>query len=312
MRVKQFIKPLVPPVLWDVVKYAVDPKSANSDKAALEIFESNGRIPWTAGYAVYREQLVCRTLEDLGLMELFRSGAPLPPRFGFGADERCIEYPWVMARLADISGRILDAGSALNHDYILEQRPFERNKLHILTLAPEGACFWRKGISYIYDDLREIPCRDNYYDAVVCLSTLEHVGCDNRIFSHADADNEKNLDDFVLVMREFRRVLKSGGRLLLTVPFGAYGYFGTFQQFDRDALSHALDAFGAAAGTTESFYRYSVEGWQLALDIECADCHYVGWLADAWHHGQFPNPVPAEPDLAAAARAVACVELIKP
>jgi SAM-dependent methyltransferase len=312
-RLRRFIKPLCPPLLLDVFRNFIPQKSIDPDAAALDVFDKGGKIPWSVGYAVHKKQLISKSLTDPNLIALFRSGGQLPPGFGCGVDERCVEYPWVITHLAELSGCILlDAGSALNHGYILDQQLFRRNKLHILTLAPEGACFWQRGFSYIYHDLRDIPIRNSYYDVIVCLSTLEHVGCDNRMYGYAYADNEQNLDDFRLVMPEFRRVLKPGGRLLLTVPFGVYRYFGFFQQFDRTTLSLALDAFGADAVTTETFYRYGPDGWQAASDIECADCEYVGWLAQAWLHGTLPSPIPAEPDLAAAARSVACVELIKP
>jgi hypothetical protein len=88
------------------------------------------------------------------------------------------EYSWLLAHLQSGPEIFLDAGSALNHAFILEQPVLEKKKLHILTLAPESNCFWQKGISYLYHDLRSIPIRDGYYDAIVGLSTLEHVGCD--------------------------------------------------------------------------------------------------------------------------------------
>jgi SAM-dependent methyltransferase len=311
MNLKGAVKRLLPPLLLDAFKYARG-KLSDPDAATLNAFEKRGRIPWSTGYNIYKAQLIQRTMAEPDLIELFRSGAPLPPGFGRGVDERCIEYPWAMTRLAGISGRILDAGSALNHSHILNQRVFERNKLHILTLAPESTCFWQKGFSYIYDDLRDIPTRNNYYDAIVCLSTLEHIGCDNRRYSHTDVGSETNLDDFRIVMREFRRVLKPSGCLLFTVPFGVYRNFGCFQQFDRTTLSSALDHFGVAASTIQCFYRYTPDGWQVVSDDECSQCEYVGWVADAWLQGKFPFPIPAEPDLAAAARSVACVELIKP
>ena len=38
------------------------------------------------------------------------------------------------------------------------------------------------GVSCLYEDLRALPYRASYFDAVACISTLEHVGMDNRLY----------------------------------------------------------------------------------------------------------------------------------
>ena len=151
-------------------------------------------------------------------------------------DERCVEYPWLLANLQQEPKILLDAGSTLNHDFILDHSILQHKTVHILTLAPEKNCFWEKGISYMFHDLRQIPTQDEYYDVIVCSSTLEHVGCNNVAYTNNNSHHENNLDDFAIVMQELRRVLKSRGRLLITVPFGVYQNFGTFQQFDQSLL----------------------------------------------------------------------------
>ena len=250
-----------------------------------------------------------QALADKTLLECFRRNEPLPLGYGVGVDERCIEYPWLLAHLHDEPEVLLDAGSALNYDFILNHPVFRSKVIHILTLAPEASCFWQRGISYLFHDLRDIPIRNAYYDTIACLSTLEHVGCDNTLYTYTDADREHLPEDFVLVIHELRRTLKTGGTLFLTVPFGVYRHFGTFQQFDRKLLSRAVEAFGKTSKVTETFYRYTAEGWQLADAADCAACEYVEWITRP--HDQWPNPLPVEPDLAAAARAVACVRLTK-
>ena len=103
--------------------------------------------------------------------------ARLPRGFGIGLDERVVEYPWLLSQAP--RGRTLDAGSTLNHAHVLDRvRPLV-DELHIVTLAPEAQSFPERGVSYVYADLRRLPYRDAYFDTVVSLSTLEHVGKDN-------------------------------------------------------------------------------------------------------------------------------------
>jgi ubiquinone/menaquinone biosynthesis C-methylase UbiE len=301
---KRFARSVSPPILFEWRKAI--------KKDVLHHFRKNGRIPWSTGYGMHKSRMISQVLNDSATMELFRSRRRLPFRYGYGIDERCIEYPWLLSRLEPNLKCILDAGSVLNHDFILSNSCFSSRRLHLLTSAPEQNCFWHKGISYIYDDLRRIPIRDDFYDAVVCVSTLEHVGCDNTAYTAEAVYSTSHLDDIEVVIRELRRVLKPGGTLLLSVPFGSYRHFRTFQQFDGSLLLRATKSFGDFSKHAETFYRYSSEGWQIATSSDCAECKYVQWLAESRLATPEQGRIPVEPDLAAAARAVACVELVKP
>lgn len=271
-------------------------------------FAKGEGIPWTPGYVPNREALIRATLEDSELLDVFRRNEALPPRFGVGIDERCIEYPWVMARLGEGEGRLLDAGSALNHAFTVQRPELSAKTVHILTLAPEHEAFWRLGMSYLYADLREIPIRDDYYDAVVSVSTLEHVGAANELFTSDKRSFEQANGDRLDAVRELRRVLKPGGRFLFTVPFGARRDHVTFEQFDSALLDELTGAFGGRQ-VDAAFYRYDSDGWHAASREECAGLEYSAGAADLWQTGRLPTA--AEPDRAAAARAVACVELQK-
>lgn len=311
MSFKKIAKSLLPPIVFNAAKYATARTPTKIQEQILQQYLQNGRVPWSPGYSLYHTELITKTLSDEILLECFRCGNSLPPNYGIGIDERCVEYPWLIANLPSSKQCILDAGSVLNYDFILNNPIFENKKLQILTLAPESNCFWQKGISYLYDDLRNIPTRNDYYDAIICLSTLEHLGCDNTLYTQDETYRENSSEDFILAMKELRRVLKVGGSLFLSVPFGIYRHFGSFQQFDRILLSRAIESFGSASEISEHFWRYTNEGWQIATAADCAECEYVEWITKVKQYQQKSNPLPVEQDLAAAARAVACVRLVK-
>ena len=268
------------------------------------------QIPWGPGYQQAKDEYVRHALADPQILTIFREHRPLPEQFGIGLDERCVEYPWVLTQLGPEPESVLDAGSVLNYRFILEHPSLNQKRLHIITLAPEPYCFWNRGISYLFHDLRSIPTRDSYYDTIVCISTLEHVGFDNSFFTKEQAE-EYRPDDFMIVMQEFSRVLKKGGTLLLTVPFGKLQRFSWQQQFDTGLLSQALAAFGETSTTSKSFYRYGRTGWDVASEEDCAESEYVQWLGRAFSGAPWPDPMQCEPDRAAAARAVACIRLKK-
>lgn len=261
--VRTTVKRLLPPIALDVARLL--------------------RRQWHAPHRrqwVYQE-FIRAALTDSVLQKVFRQRADLPAHYGVGFDERCVEFPWLLSHLGSAEERLLDAGSTLNHEYVLAHDSFRDKSLHIMTLAPEYNCFWQRGISYIFSDLRDIPIRDSFYDTIACISVLEHVGLDNTVYSSDELHNQNATDDFIKVMRELRRVLKPGGQLLLTVPFGTYQHLGWMQQFDRDLLSCAIAAFGAAHTSVEEFYRYHPDGWGKVEAEDCKDCRYAERTASA-------------------------------
>jgi SAM-dependent methyltransferase len=222
--------------------------------------------------------------------------------FGVGLDERVIEYPWVLSRLSDRKTLLLDAGSALNHEYLLSTPQLARKRIVAYTLSPQGEAVYPDAeVSYVFGDLRHTILRDRTFDEVVCISTLEHIGLDNTRFYTASPDyKQANERDFVLAVREMRRVLIGGGRLLLTVPYGRARQLGWLQVFNRAMVEQLIDVFGAS-GLQESYYRYAAGGWQVANSEACSDAEYHD-LHAGYAYG---------PGAAAAAGAVACIELVK-
>lgn len=275
------------------------------------LYERGGSRPWSTGYSYYRQSVIEQALLDEVLLECFRTMGPLPAGYGVGVDERCIELPWIISHLRNDSGILLDAGSSLNHEFLLDDPALRNRPVNILTLAPEPTCFWRRGISYLYHDMRAMPFRDCYFDVITCISTLEHVGCDNSIGTANPQYQENRPEDVSLAMRELCRVLKPGGRLFLTVPFGRYALHRGFQLFDLAHLLNVIKSFDSAPEVRAAYYRYLPDGWTHATAEDCAGCEYVEWVAQAWDTNRWPDPIPMEPDRAAAARAVACVVLTK-
>ena len=76
-----------------------------------------------------------------------------------------------------------------------------------------------------------------------------------------------------------------------------------------DKIYEAQFEFGKVSKAIKIFYRYAARGWNAADAMDCAECEYVEWIVKS--RNQWPNPIPMEPDMAAAARAVACLKLIK-
>lgn len=129
----------------------------------------------------------------------------------------------IQALAPEIGGRVLDVGCG--------SRPYEnlvsaREYVGLELDTPENRL--TKKADFFYDG-RKLPFEDGSFDAVICNQVLEHVF---------------EPDAFV---REIARVLRSGGRLLLTVPFvwdeheqprdfGRYSSFGLAALLARNGL----------------------------------------------------------------------------
>ena len=263
----------------------------------------SGPALWRRSYNYFKTVFLKGLLVNPRIIDLFDTRSELPWGYGIGMDERCIEYPWLLANISSQSKEYLDAGSTLNNGLLLRHPRLKGKRLTILTLSPESTCFWRLGVSYHYSDIRKLPFRDAWFDEIACVSTLEHVGMDNRLYSQVPMHQQHNTFDFEKALSEMHRVLKPKGRLLLTLPFGQYQNWGIFQQFDAALLERAAQVFLPSL-RLDTFYLYRRNGWQITQIQDCKDCSYSDFTIQLWSlKKKRPKP---EADYATGARAVVC------
>ena len=267
------------------------------DSFAYRDYPDPGK-PYGARYWRNHREFVDRALSDTALLDLFRAGEPLPAGHGVGLDERAVEFPWALATAPN--GRALDAGSALNHPHVLDRLLPAVDELTICTLAPEERSFPDRGVSYVYADLRALPFRDGLFDTVLSISTLEHVGMDVTRWGADSAVSHDPRTELDAALSELRRVTRPGGRLLVTVPYGARQDLGWMRQFDRADVEQLISSLAPSAHEL-SVFAYDRSGWQRSSLEDAAEARY--------QVDNLPADDPATQDLAAAARAVACLEL---
>jgi SAM-dependent methyltransferase len=252
-------------------------------------------LPFTPEYVRRQRELVTDALGDSDLVGCFRERRELPRGYGAGFDERVIEYPWLLAR--EPGGRVLDAGSTLDHPQVLDAVLPLLESLVLVNVAASEDAAEDSRLAYVQADLRELPFATDSFDTVVSLSTLEHVGMDNSIYGVEQARAADPAGEVLGAVAELRRVLRPGGRALLSVPYGRPEDHGWFRQFGRADLEQLLTALAPSASRVD-VYRYGRRGWTFSSLDDAADARYRDHRAD-------PGPVR---DGAPAARAVACLE----
>jgi len=263
------------------------------------LYKIFGRRPWSLGYNVYKFKKIKNVVEfHLGY---FRQ-QELPRGYGYALDERMVEYPWVFSRLKEREKIILDAGATLNHWEILNLKYLRDRKVYISTISYEQFYVISPHTpSYIFEDLRNSNFRDEFFDAIVCISTLEHIGMDNTFLYASDETKKENSKYAYLdAIKEFKRVLKRDGTLYLTVPFGEYKNHRWFQVFDREMVQKLIDWFLPSKSSID-YFKYENNQWQFSAQEQCKN----GYVFDAYKERRNRN------DFLASSQSVVCLELTK-
>jgi 2-polyprenyl-3-methyl-5-hydroxy-6-metoxy-1,4-benzoquinol methylase len=150
-------------------------------------------------------------------------------------NERIIEIPFTIDALAGMAktGRILDLGcmeSAL--PLFLAGLGFQVTGFDFRQYPYRVPNF-----KFVQGDILEMPFEKGAFDAVTCVSTIEHIG----IGFYSDPKDVLSSD--TKGMQEIKRVLRPGGLLILTVPFGKSFINNQQRIYDQHGLDKLLAGF---------------------------------------------------------------------
>jgi len=128
--------------------------------------------------------------------------------------DRCIEYAFVVRNLVGLDKkrykRVLDVGCLASPlTTIVKEIGFVVDGIDLLP-SP----YVYEGINYIQADFLSADFKDSLYDVVILCSTVEHIGLEGRYGSPSIKDGD------IKALEKVKQVLKSGGILVLTVPYG--------------------------------------------------------------------------------------------
>ena len=156
---------------------------------------------------------------------------------------RCVEFPLVFQHLElKPGGRLLDVGSGQSHFplYVASRTDTTVVALdaspRVLWQKDTEARFVRRGIvppgrlQVVVADARDTSLGDGEFDYISLISTIEHV--------EGDGDS--------VAIQEMARLLKPGGRIVLTVPYN-YDCYRDFWVSD--------DTYTSVYGGTQLFFQ---------------------------------------------------------
>jgi ubiquinone/menaquinone biosynthesis C-methylase UbiE len=125
--------------------------------------------------------------------------------------------------------KVLDAGCGIGT--FLSLNPYNAEVQGIDFSKEEVQKARLKGVNARVADLnKRLPFKDNEFDAVTCFHVIEHL------------DNPDNM------LREFKRILKKGGILMVAVPNHSfkkfYADYTHKRPYPKEALYRILDDYG--------------------------------------------------------------------
>ncbi len=129
--------------------------------------------------------------------------------------DRYIEYPFVIRNLPKPPAKVLDVGcSGSFFPLLLASFGYEVYGIDIREYAIINKIKF-DNFRFVKEDIRKTSFSSNYFDAVIAISTLEHIGIAGR---HGVLEEDLNRDKKAI--REMKRILKSNGIVIITIPFG--------------------------------------------------------------------------------------------
>jgi len=182
----------------------------------------------------YRWRLLRWVLgEHAYVRELFVDAFPRAVQRDLEVDERIVEIPFVLQSLPPSPARrILDVGSRWSAlPLYLSSLGHRVVATDLVPLRIQGS-----GPEMCLADCRRPPFRPETFDAIVLVSTLEHIGL-------GWYDEIHDSDDDLAVMRELRTLTRPGGILLLTVPFGKPGVGRRQRSYDGARLRRVTEGW---------------------------------------------------------------------
>lgn len=195
--------------------------------------------------------------------------APRP----FGNQQR---LAWIMRSLARIpaGARLLDAGAgAEKYRMFCPHLRYVSQDSAEYDGAGDGRGVQRPDFRTdpdIRSDITDIPEPDGSFDAVLCVSVLEHV------------------PDPVAALRELSRLLKPGGQLILTAPFNGVTHFAPYHfcvGFNRYFYEYHLPRMGMKIVEMEAngnFFSYLLSSLS---QLDGFASRYTGSSLGEWEKG---------------------------
>lgn len=175
-------------------------------------------------------------------------------------DGRMIEYSFVIGKLASpVKGRVLDVGCTARLNFL--PATLASIGWEVYGIDMRQFKFKFPNFHFVLGDITKTDFPDNFFHAVYAVSALEHIGLSGRYgVSKGDPEGDAK------AVREIRRILRRGGRFLVTLPYGKEKRQTTLNRvYDEDSLE---ELFSDWEIKDMVFYSQDSEGFWIPVAEE--------------------------------------------
>jgi len=149
--------------------------------------------------------------------------------------QRWREYAFALDHLKP--QMVLDVGCCDSHfGFLLADCALTVTAIDIRDMPEFPFYGGRANFTFRREDILETKLPDRFFDSVVAISTIEHIGL--LAYENKKEDKEGDLK----AVQQIKRVLKDDGVFIMTVPYGlnpAYWY----RVYNRESLAKLLSGF---------------------------------------------------------------------
>ncbi|NJL13751.1 MAG: class I SAM-dependent methyltransferase [Microscillaceae bacterium] len=161
--------------------------------------------------------------------------------------------------------RILDVGSAKADKIWLDWLNALPAEVHLTDYDDMIGLYGN--IKFHQGDVRELPYNDNYFDVILAVSVIEHIGLSDPQVLQPDVPVVETNGD-VNAVKELTRVLKPEGKLIMTFPFAELDSIfahsarvysmNSIRKFEEVARSVSLDYYEYQGRTVNKLFNEHV------------------------------------------------------
>lgn len=127
--------------------------------------------------------------------------------------DRDIEYSWVSANIPGNSGNALDFGCGSSYMGLLAAR--KGYNVTAIDINPPLMSYKHRNLKFMQGNIYEFDFRDDNFDLIINISSIEHVGLKGRYGVKKSIPNGD-----IEVMGILRSIIKKNCKMILTIPVG--------------------------------------------------------------------------------------------